>query len=350
MTDDINNYAFTFKKEARYLARSLGPNGNDVYFVETDAAQQEDSNGDTPKVNPGRIIGKRRLFKSFKNISAAREAVISTYSKVSGALSSGDIPFDLKTKKADGHIISMLKDEYSTGIFGEEKKPLMRLFTLYHETAHALIPGPEPDNEHPLSESAADAYAALLFFQRFGNDAGDFLSMVSWSRAFYAISGKTSHLTTTVLDKIIADSAHEDFSKLTPAETIERATAYAKEWTPEASVISAARPFFVQDKGINIALLAKTCLASPSNDFAFYIGAKLFQPFLQPEGVEFNGKAMQLTDGARQQFTDLIEKHAAHTSLSEIFNATAKPEAEPPLTTLLKVSCPKNKKPFAVNL
>jgi len=175
---------------------------------------------------------------------------------------------------------------------GEENKQLMDLFTLYHEAGHALTASFLMSERIVQKECTADAYAALRMLQRFGNDAVPLLSMISGLRASEAIAKDSSHLTTTVLDKIILDSAHVDFSKLTHAETVQLAKNYAKTLTPKARTLARADTIFKQEDA----------LADPSSrmdDFSFYILAKAAQPIKQNDvrtAIEMRLSTMHLHD------------------------------------------------------
>ncbi len=346
MTDDISNYTFDFEKEVNDLRRSLGSKAGNILFTEVDVTPSKEANV-PPEISLQKIVGAENFNKA--TFSFIHDWIVSSYTD--DPLSSS---FSNSFSNADniivGHVVCLREKESLSKELGEENKNLMRLFILYHETAHVLIPGVgNGDQDHPFWEAAGDAYAALRLFQRFGQEAGALLSMMSWLRTKDAIVFNTHHLTTTVLDKIIADSARRDFSELTPAETAELAESYAKEWTPTASVLSAARPLFRQGNCISPLLLAQTCLTS-SDKFAFYIGAKFFQPFLQPEGILWNGKTSQLTAIEREAYARFIEKTAAGMGLHAIFNRVAdRPEEEPPVTTLLKISLPAGQKQFVVD-
>jgi hypothetical protein len=230
----------------------------------------------------------------------------------------------------------------------------MRLHALWHEEGHVLNPdGPDVDDDHPLQECAADAYVALRFFQRFGPDANAFLSMFSWLRAFKASAVvDTTHLTTTVLDKIIADSAYEDFSNLTADQTIERAKKYAEEWTPSEIILSEARKSIEHEGSrVKLSLLRSTCLSSPVNDFSFYVfGMKVFQPWLA-DGVIINGEVTQISDDSRREVDATIKERASGMTLSDIFKKSGdRPANEPPLTETVKVTLPAKQKQLAVKL
>ena len=337
MTEDIGEYSFDFKKEVDELRNSLGDRANSILFAETDVVRGTDATSQQINV---KIAGHYD--------PDVTKAVASIIAVAAGANTcSVNIPIGAETNA--GYIISLLKNENFTEMFGLENKPFLRLYTLYHETAHALIDGVAVDDDHPFRECAADAYAAIRCFQRFGWDAGNLLSMISWGHAWEAVSGATSHLTISVLDKIIADSAQRDFSKLTPEETVELAETYAKEWTPDVSVLSATRAVFGQNSTDTvITKLAETALSS-SNNFIFYVGSKFLQPFLRPDGIIRDGVPFHLPEGKRQEYSALIKERASHMSLREIFNVAAV-RAEPPLAELLKVSLPKGQKKFSVKV
>ena len=371
MMDDINSYTFDLKKEIENVWDILPKDSGLFLFIESKVVESEDEK--SGKVFRQEVMGSQLAIKEFSEQACD---YIKVSFKEDPALTSFHLP--LSNDAYSGHLVSLMEaDDVYTKIFGKEKKSLMQLFTLYHETAHGLIEGDFKEcNNHPFRESTADAFTALSFFQRFGNSAGNILSMISWQRSINAVFGETKHLTTTVLDKIIVDSATRDFSKLSPEETVELARTYAEEWTPKLSVLSEAMPFFTQECGLNFLLGRETGLASASN-FAFYIGSKFIQPFLNPEGVVFNGQTIRLEEDKRQEYARVIKERVSKMTFRDIFNpVAAKPEkfltaqtsvktkfmsvkakfinsfskTEPPLTEYLKVSLPAGQEHFTVKL
>jgi len=244
--------------------------------------------------------------------------------------SSGIAPLK-KGRHTIGYAIGIREKESFTAAFGVDKEPFMRLFGLLHETGHALIHASKPTPDNPYSECVADAYAALSCFQRFGNDAAELLSLVSWSRVLKSVVSDTKHLTTPVLDKIIADSAGEDFSKLSQADIIERAESYAKDWTPRAPVLAATRPDFVQNGPVNFRQLAEKCFSPASNDFSFYLGERLVRPYLKDQdGITYEGTKVWFPDEYRREMAATIRERNGGQSMQERFNAAmTQPEAAP---------------------
>lgn len=340
MTDDINNYTFDFETEAEGLRLLLGPRADSIIFVET-AVVPPESEGGKPRIR-ALPVGDTPFMD--KHGEEAFNLVMKYYVGQSGTAALH------KDNNKIGHVVSITANENDIYAFGEKNKDLMRLWILYHEAGHTLVAGADivRDENHPFGEGAADAFAALLFLQRFGLEARDFLSMKSWSRAFEVVRGDTSHLSTMVLDKIIADSAHEDFTQLSPAETIKLAEAYAKAWTPKIKTLTATRAFFRRNKSLRYSELLRESLASPSAPIA-YMGAKFFQPFLQPQGAVLNGQKRKLDRVARQEFAAAIEERAARVTLHDMFRRAKGPDAQTPLTKLLKVARPRDKSPFIVN-
>ncbi len=251
-------------------------------------------------------------------------------------------------------LICFKRDDDLFNSFGPAYQNALRLFALYHETGHALIQEGDPvDKTHPYQECAADAYAALRFFQKFGQEAVPVLSMWSWMRAYDAIAyDHTKHLTTTVLDKIIADGAAENyFSGLTPPEIVDRARSYAEEWTPSPETLAAARGAFKGGGLKKYDLVSKTCLASPDK-FTFYIGAKIFQPLLHSEGVRAGDKIYQIPDAEKHKYTAMIATRAEAMTLSDVFNKNAAraPAQETSAIEMLKVHLPQGQHRLVFNL
>jgi len=105
----------------------------------------------------------------------------------------------------------------------------MRAFTLDHEIGHVKCArGSDGGN---MGESIADAYATIRQIQRFGADAAGLLSVQVLKRQaalFLLPEDKAIHYTAPVMQKIIADSAQVDFSKLDAAETLRLASEYGQ--------------------------------------------------------------------------------------------------------------------------
>ena len=345
--DNINNYNFDFDHEVKALRQSLDGLGDNILFIKIKV--EEDG---TKRLRPWGPNYSAMLAGRHQSIQQAALEEINKYyvrpdSSSKGIKWQAVEPWNPEVEEITGRAVICNEDDSFSGMLGNRNKSLMNLFTLYHETGHTITSSAlTADTKRPLTESAADAYAALRFLQRFGEDAVPFLSMVSWLRAYNAVKGYTKHVTTTVLDKIIADSATVDFSKLTPAETIKRAEDYTNEWAPEASVLKEARKAFIHKPQLNdFNLLAETCLASPPNNFAFYIGAKVFQPFLQPEGVFIDGARLRPPALLRRECEALLQARTTGVTLSDIFNKKLpRPRAEPSLAETLKVTLPKGQK------
>jgi hypothetical protein len=177
-------------------------------------------------------------------------------------------------------------------------------FFFDHELGHILTKRSEQNSAFPLSECSADAFAAIRHIQRFGNETG-VLEHVAWYRAFKLVDrGQSLHFTTPVIDKIIFDSRTQDFSKLSPLETVEAAKKYADDYTPvfmNIQNVKAEHREFTDapdgDMRRKLACLASTCLKT-SDPFSFYIGSRVFNAFFHPEGKTIKG---QNTSLAREQ-------------------------------------------------
>lgn len=187
----------------------------------------------------------------------------------------------------------------------EEQPFLMRnkSFFFDHELGHILTKRVEQNSAFPLSECSADAFAAIRHIQRFGTDTG-VLEHVAWYRAFKLVDrGQSLHFTTPVIDKIIFDSKTQDFSKLSPLETVELAKKYADDYTPvfkNIQNVKAEHREFAEapdgDMRRKLSCLASTCLKT-SDAFSFYIGSRVFNAFFHPEGKMIRGQNTSLAQG-----------------------------------------------------
>lgn len=343
VTEDINTYTFDFETEATALQRSLGRRADGFLFVDVDVAASR-----AARLN--HLTGDPEFIR--QNLPTIHEWVNFHYKNKPDEPS-----MVIPVPKASGdysYIISIRENHFSMGELGEKNKDALKLFTLYHEACHALLPdGPEVDEDHPLRESTADAYAALRFFQRFGQDAEAMVSMISWRRSLGAVmNGDTGHLSTTVLDKIIADSAHRDFSKLTTAQTIKLAAKYAGRWTPDASLLSTMREDFNKTGEDDVLdILAATCASPSASNLAFYVAAKVSQPLLQRKGLDCDGETLRFTGKKRQKYMTSIGTRGDRMSLRGVFSDAKRRSRRttgPSITTLLKVSLPAGQEQFVL--
>lgn len=327
--ENINDYKFDFAAEAENLINGLGEKAGNFLFVNVS------TNKDTtpPKVTFQAVLGGEKVTE---------EAMMNVCRKVQGHF----------TKNPDGSSFAM-PDDSGTGCsavvindstpasnwFGPEFRELSRLRGMLHETGHILDPeGEDVDELHPYRECAADAYFAIRMLQRFGQDAVPFLTMTSWARAHDAMMFSTSHLTTTVLDKIIADSAfHDNFANLSADETIKRATQYAKDWTPTEKALTEAIDVFDAAKKNAHRLrdiIEATC---GSSGLALIVGAKVGDALVREEGVVYCGNHGQLPSEARTSFAETISTGLADLQVRSLFNTAAPRLASQPIVQPLRL-------------
>lgn len=112
----------------------------------------------------------------------------------------------------------------------------MRAFTLDHEIGHVKCArGSEGGN---TGESIADAYATIRQIQRFGRGAAALLSAQILKRQaalFLLPEDKATHYTAPVMQKIIADSTHIDFTALDAGATQRIASEYGQRYAAHAA-------------------------------------------------------------------------------------------------------------------
>lgn len=163
----------------------------------------------------------------------------------------------------------------------------MLFFEFDHELGHLLTRhGREITTKGTTTraEISAEAFATLRSIQRFGG-AREHLEALSRFRAQgFVAQDIRSHITTPVIDAILADCARVDFTKLTMDETIAAANEYAQRCCPSkptvdfaAAQLNGAREF--KTNGIHQQRLA-TMLATLNNSFAFTVGARALIPVL----------------------------------------------------------------------
>ena len=346
MAEDISNYTFDFQKEVDVLRQEFGARDEGIAYFRAEV------------VRHGMLHKKVRVY-FHDEIGGApeasayfRESITEDYIAEPNK-SSIYVPMDDVYDPSARAVVLKEKDPLVTR-FGKKNEEMMKLFVLYHETGHALIRCAAAEEDYPYGECAADAYAALRLLQRFGPAAEPLLSMISWSRAYDAINGSTDHLTTSVLDKIVSDSAVRDFSKLSSDDTIDLADKYAEDWTPGAPSLISARHAFAAvntDGWVNHRLLAETCLSDPAYSLTFYITAKYLQPLLQRKGIALDGGKIKLSRRKRKKYAAAIAEQAGETRLCDVFQLAISRDAEgPSINDTLKVTRPAGQRKFIIKI
>lgn len=333
MSDDISTYTFDFSQEVSALQESLGALCDRFIFLESEVNAGE--------VDFQHAMGREAVVKDY--LLSVEEAVTGLYQESPGH---GSHTFAFASEGVyQGTVISIRSNESMINALGPDNLPLMRLFSLYHETGHALLGISDNEDGGARLECEADAYAAMKILQRFGAAVIPFLSQVSWSRAFRAAASDMEHLSTVVLDKIIADSREQNFTAFSNEEMMSRARGYARDWGADGATLAAAQPVLVpKEESIDFYALAERTLTS-SNVLAFYAGAKVLQPFLTPQGLEMNGREQHMPEDVQKQIAAAIEKRFKGETLESIFNkAAVSGKTEADVLSSLKTDIPNGQK------
>ena len=105
------------------------------------------------------------------------------------------------------------------------------MFAFDHELGHAIIPNALPaDGSENIAESIADAYAVVRHLQRYGAESS-VIDALAGNRTFRFIFKKDMlHLTSPVVEKILARRYEIAWDSLTPAETTQLARRFALEY------------------------------------------------------------------------------------------------------------------------
>lgn len=153
---------------------------------------------------------------------------------------------------------------------------------------------------HPITENAADAYAALRHIQR--RSASGRLNNLSWERSLSAfIDGDVTHFTSIVLDKVLACDPGA-VRGLAPAEVARLADRFAAAYTPSDATLAR---FVKLTKGMHekategslkekdFIRLAQATVMQDEDKALFYAGAIFFQRFAG-EGICVNGHIVSL--------------------------------------------------------
>ncbi len=157
----------------------------------------------------------------------------------------------------------------------------MLFFEFDHELGHLLTSKGRNITEHGTTteaENSAEAFATLRSIQRFGGARAHLDALSRWRARCLIASGNKTHITTAVIDAIIADSTRVDFSKLTPQETIMAANEYAQRYCPSGKDVdfAVANLHGAKDFASNGDHQQRlvSMLLTTSSPFIFHIGAR----------------------------------------------------------------------------
>jgi len=169
-----------------------------------------------------------------------------------------------------------------------------------HEFAHALIP--QAHGAKLLSESTADAYAALRHFQRNGTGTGTIEKLMKRRAALGFMIHDDEHFTPPALEKVLSVKNDFNFSALTPQQTVALAATLAKAGTMKKDNIRRlARHFSKFTKPMRnprddkpLRLLAETVLAARSPDLKKW-GVIALRAFLDKDiALKVGGKKVKM--------------------------------------------------------
>lgn len=277
-TDDISTFRFDFREAARKAVKDHPEIAKNTVFV--DAANDD-------------YIAMPRVMDKLEDDDGAAEELQETVRVAKRLKTSFSDTIHLDSKR---HIRSVVFHSDKHPLYDRANRAVDDVGTFDHETGHVL----SPETHGTLAENTADAYAVIRHVQRFDGQKTD-IGYASWKRAVqFIMAGKTSHLTTFTVDKILIDRASADFVSLTPAQTAKIAKEYARQHTPdEARLKSLARAFrAARDKKLTqetFRRIAAITLRADVQSDAFYIGTRALLEPLQNGSATYNGRNVRLT-------------------------------------------------------
>lgn len=341
--EDLSTYIFDFDAEVERLQRELGPLAARVVFVRVDEARRLSA----PLC--GSAVRRGGLQRLLAEIGEDYVSGLAKGSETSSLLAG-----------AGRHVLSVIAiDAEETPMLGPEEAEIERFLTLVHEAGHAVHAEHDAgygekagENAALWREGTADAYAAFKSVQRFGAAALPVLQRWSWFRAWrFAGDGggvAREHMTSPVLDKIVADIAAGGGPRLTEEETIARARAYAGAWMPEARLFAAAAQALGEGGKMAIParldFLCSTCLSS-ENPLLFYAGVKALLPFAEGGVHLAQGGVLRLPEAAARRVRAAAGSPGAVRQLAALtaaFDASA-PRGGPSVAQAAQTPVPKNK-------
>lgn len=340
--ENIDAYIFNFDAEADRLQRELGLRARPLAFVSIDSARNE----------VGRVVCGGMVYEQDLHQRLARERAEGL--GLGARMDKCVPPYGI------GPYFAVRMDAGDSPVLAAADEDVGRLLTLTHETGHALHMAERGGQKSKLwYECAADAYAALKALQRFGNAAMPALRRQSWARTWRFVSGiEEDHLSSPVLDRIVAEAQAQDLTGLTEDEILTRSMAYADVWTPQARLVDEAGALFRRengaagDKGARLRMLSATAL-SAENPLLFYTAAKALLPFAGT-GVRMHGarrnKTYRMTGPRAAQARAAIDSRARGRGLFALTEAFAAgvdtaPE-DTPLALVLQPPRVKNRGPL----
>jgi len=306
MTEDITGYKFDFAKEALQILRELGDADRLITFAEVGINRRRDEPAEILQITEGRFT--QAVSNFIKDLYRENPGIGSCHGMI-------DPFFGL------GEFVSLYKDEAGIGAFGKKYKDLLRLLILYHEAGHIAI---SQDYSKAKNECAADAYAAIRLLQRFGNDAVPLLSMWSWFRAWNAaLHGDREHLSTIVIDHIIDKARQGNYDGLTHDQVVKYARDYARFAGPSERELRKLKKAFkkIPEQEKYTPAMAHSILEAglrSKSQLAFYIAAKFFTPFMNPEGVEFYQQLSRYDAEMQNHYKTLIESRAGINQIPQV--------------------------------
>ena len=194
-----------------------------VFFIDVDAGKV---------VHPDTEIRERLVAAINANEDMRTDLNIEMYKrkgeKSSAVMEIGD------GKDAVYFVFLYLQKDMTTALGGKHDLSENQHLVFDHETAHAVLK--QAHGPKLLSESTADAYAALRHFQRYGTENGTIEKLMKRRAALGFMNQDGEHFTSPALEKVLSQKGKVDFDALSPAATAKLATRLAKQsaLTPEA--------------------------------------------------------------------------------------------------------------------
>lgn len=113
-------------------------------------------------------------------------------------------------------------------------------FVLDHEIGHAIVQGglQVMHGDANRAESAADAYALLRHYQRYGTDTGFDTNMIVTRTLHHLLHTKIEHSTTLTLGAIMDIKHMIDHDRILPVQTRELAARFASKHTAHVTLLA----------------------------------------------------------------------------------------------------------------
>jgi hypothetical protein len=213
-----------------------------------------------------------------------------------------------------------------------------------HELGHLIVKGSIYANNPCYRECAADAFAVIRHYQRYGTKT-DAVSILTWRRAFdFVISGNDEHFTTLAIEELDRLKDKVDFQKMSPEQIESLAKRIALTHTPLPQVTKEVSDAFIPVRRVlertgdierTLEKLAEVTLQNKDDYYVFKIGSAVLQSFLDGARKNMKGEPIILAGPFWDQVRAEMKEQSEHLAKNRIlmgmplWDGSAPPPVQP---------------------